>query len=196
MKRAFLILSLLITGCSTIDEYVAGWPQLKTTIHDSNLLEINQKCWGYLPLVYKLLGSVSFGCTLYNFDEKTCDIYLVPNSPQFIVNHELAHCNGGDHPDHTLDKAYDYWLDVHAQVSDHYDKIPPRILFGPSGIAYWDNSSKFGAIPNELFSGVQKFCRELNQNDGVTYKTIGYHPLAQDFNGQTFVGGGYFCVPE
>jgi hypothetical protein len=196
MKRAYLILSLLITGCSTIDEYVVGWPQLETTVHDSNLLEINQKCWRYLPTIDKLLGFVAFGCTLFNFDKKTCDIYLVPDSPQYIVNHELAHCKGGDHPDHTLDKAYDQWLDVHAQVSDHYDKNPPKILFGPTGIAYWDHSSKFAAIPNELFSEAQNFCQGLNQHDGVTYMSIGYHPLAQDFNGQTYVGGGYFCVPE
>lgn len=197
MKRFFfMLIALPIIGCTTIDGHVEGWPELKITIHDSNLLEINQKCWKYQSIAQKLLGSFSFGCSIYDLDKKTCDIYVVPNSPEFILDHELAHCKGGDHPDNSLDKFYDHWLDVRAKVSNHYDSTPPKILIDPSGFAYWDHSSKFGIIPKELFSGAQQFCSQLNKNEGVRYVAIGYHPMAQDSDGKTFIGGGYFCVPD
>ena len=197
MKKILLIaIAVLMVSCSTIGDYVEGWPQLKTTVHESNLLEINQKCWRYLSTVDKLLGGISFGCTIFDLDKKTCDIYVAPNSPEFILNHELAHCKGGDHADHSLDKLYDRWLDIHSKVSDHYDSTPPKILIDPSGFAYWDHSSKFGVIPKELFSQAQQFCSQLNNSNSIRYTAIGYHPMAQDIDGKTFIGGGYFCIPE
>ncbi len=196
MQRVFaMLIWLLITGCSTIDGYVEGWPKLQTTIHESTLLEINQKCWQYTSITQKLLGSLTFGCAIFDLEKETCDIYVAPNSPEFILNHELAHCKGGDHPDHALDKFYDHWLDTHSKVSDHYDGTPPKIRIEPNAFPYWDHSSKFGAIPKELFSEAEQFCSQLNNRDGIRFTAIGYHPMAQDFNGTTFTGGGYFCIP-
>jgi hypothetical protein len=196
--KALILIATAVSmaGCSTIGSYVEGWPPLKTTIHSSSLLEINQKCWMYLPTFNKLMGSVVFGCAVYNLDKKTCDVYVLPNSPAFILNHELAHCKGGDHPGGTLDKAYDYWLDIHLQVSDHYSQTPPRLLLSLGGNVNWDNSSKFGLIPNELFAEAQELCEKFNENGGISYKAIGYHPKAQDLEGKSIIGGGYFCAPE
>jgi len=197
VKRLILIVvSLLIIGCSTIDGYVEGWPDLKITVHESHLLEINQKCWKYLSTIQKLLGSVVFGCSIIDLDQKTCDIYLAANSPELIMNHELAHCKGGDHPDGSLDKFYDEWLDAHSRASDHYSTTPPRILTDQSCVQYWDHSSKFGSVPQEISLVARQFCAGLKKSDGVSYKAIGYHPLAQSLDGKTYISGGYLCIPN
>jgi hypothetical protein len=183
-------------GCSTISSYVEGWPKLTVTVHDSNLVEINKKCWPYMPTFAKLTGSIALACTTVNFSENRCDIYLMPHTPQFIVDHEFAHCNGGDHSDHSMEKYYDRWLDAHKEISNHYDKVPPKLIRDSSGTSYWDHSSKFGFIPLELVPEGKKFCEELNNDKKTTYKAIGWHKYAQNVDGKNFVGGGYFCVSE
>lgn len=129
MKRSFLaFISLLIVGCSTIDIYVKDWPDLKIIFHESHLLEINQKCWIYLSTIQKLSGSLVFACSIIDLDKKTCDIYIADNSPEVIINHEIAHCKGGDHPGGRLEKFYDDWLDTHSKASDYYSIYPLNFL--------------------------------------------------------------------
>lgn len=62
-----------------------------------------------MPAVYKLLGGVAMACAYVNLDTMTCDIYHMPNPSVVDIEHEVAHCNGGDH-DGILQKYFDGWL--------------------------------------------------------------------------------------
>jgi hypothetical protein len=189
-----MIICLMVTGCQTINSYVEDWPELKITFHESYLLEINQKCRPFLTTFEKLMGSLVFGCTIYDLDKKNCDIYIAPNTPDFITQHELAHCKGGDHPDGKLEKRYKLWLDARNKVRNIYDEIPPKLLIDSNGVLHWDHSSKFGAVPIELLSIAQELCKQLDTGNELKHKAIGYHPMAQGLNGKSFRDGGYFCA--
>lgn len=74
---------------------------------------------------------------------------------------------------------------------------PPKIITDPSNSSQrvWDNPSAFGPVPENLLVKGQATCGALNTKE-VQYKAIGYHPKAQNFQGQTLVEGGYYCVPK
>ena len=74
---------------------------------------------------------------------------------------------------------------------------PPRIINDPADSAkrIWDHPSAFGPIPNSLLGKGQATCSALNVTD-IQYKAIGFHPRAQNFQGQTFIEGGYYCIPQ
>lgn len=194
-KFTFTLLHFFISSCSTITNQIDDWPELKITIHEASLVDLNTKCWSSLPIKKKILGAVVFGCAMYDLDKKTCDIYATPNAPSFILEHEISHCKGGDHSDDSQEEVFKHWLDLHDNIREHYSKSPPKMLEDKGGHIYWDHSHKFGLIPKELFANSQEFCKQLNTST-ISYKAIGYHPTAQDLNGKTYIAGGYFCVPD
>lgn len=198
MKKIIIImlLSVFISSCITMDEHVEDWPELKITAHDANLGMINEKCWPSIPLIKKMMGSVVLGCAIYDLDKKTCDIYVAPNAPKFILDHEIEHCLGDDHTDGSQEEFLNHWLDNNNMVREHSSLFSaPKIVKDLLGHFQWDHSSKFGAIPKEFLTSAEAICKKLDTKE-LTYKAIGFHPNAQDLNGKTFLAGGYFCVPK
>jgi hypothetical protein len=195
--QKIILISFFMIGCSTIGGYIDDWPELEIKVHKYSSYQINQKCWSSLSLSQKLIGSVALGCATIDLDKKTCDIYIASNSPEYIVNHEIAHCKGGDHPDHGIEEFFEHWLDLHDQVRKNYSlESSPKMMQNADGKIYWDHSSKFGVIPFELIQVAKEYCNLLSNVGGEKFKAIGYHPTAHDINGKTFQMGGYFCIPE
>ena len=196
-RFCILFILILLAGCSSITGRVEGWPAMEVNIHESHLLEINQKCYAYLPVAYKLAGALSFGCAIYDLNKNTCDIYVAAGAPDFIVQHEMAHCTGADHGDHDLQIAFDRWLDANEKVGSKPADEPPRLVldsFG-SGFLTWDHSSRFGPVPQELVDSGELECAK-NDLGRMAFKAIGYHPLAQDADGQALMGGGFYCLRD
>ncbi|MCX5807327.1 MAG: hypothetical protein NT010_14895 [Proteobacteria bacterium] len=72
---------------------------------------------------------------------------------------------------------------------DKPDTIPPKIQIGRDKVKTWDRPGAFGPAPSSLQATGNNIC-------GDKMKAIGYHPNAQDENGNSFLGGGYLCVPK
>jgi hypothetical protein len=106
---AIVLTAALLTGCTAMPHVqVQGWPQdMKTTVHQSDLGEINSLCYSSLPLPIKLLGGFAMACTWVDLEKNTCDVYLLSeNDPN--EEHELMHCRGLDH-DGILQAMYNNW---------------------------------------------------------------------------------------
>ena len=72
---------------------------------------------------------------------------------------------------------------------------PPRIVIdadNPPNLI-WDNSAAFGPVPFDLEGRAQRVCSQMDTRE-IRYKAIGYHPAAQNINGQTMPDGGFLCV--
>jgi hypothetical protein len=194
---AFLACGFSLLACNHIASHVEGFPELKTTVHESYLLEMNQKCYANLTWLQKLSGSIALGCTVIDFKNKTCDVYIGHNSPDFIINHELAHCKGGDHADHSISDDYDAWLDFTQTPSDHYDKNPPQLIRSQKdgGEIRWDHAYKFGPVPQTNLLEGQLVCDQIAGRNSQ-FKPVGYHAYALDLDGVLIQGGGYMCAQE
>jgi hypothetical protein len=70
------------------------------------------------------------------------------------------------------------------------DVVPPKIQISPNNVRSWDRPSAFGPVPSELQDAGNEVCGQFD------WKPIGYHPNAQDANGNVFAGGGYLCSPK
>jgi len=109
IKKILCILSLpLLVACQTMQPRIENMPKLDITVNEVGFFELQRQCYTYVPLWMKLLGSVSFGCAIIDFNKNTCTVYVMPNHPA-ALEHELEHCAGGDHDDQ-LRKAYDNYL--------------------------------------------------------------------------------------
>lgn len=107
MKALGLV--LLLVGCSSIHTQVAGWPQdMKVTHHIVEYREVFDTCYKYLTTLDKLLLSVPLACAEIDLDNNTCDITRTKNTFQFVIDHEEAHCKGGDH-DGILQALFAEW---------------------------------------------------------------------------------------
>lgn len=108
-----LLLLLMLTGCTTIDKQVVGWPSgIKVVKHEVSFWDVQKKCWEHMPIAYKLLGGVAMACAYVNLDTLTCDVYHMPSPSKADVDHEVSHCNGGDH-DGILQRYFDAWRGRH-----------------------------------------------------------------------------------
>jgi hypothetical protein len=72
---------------------------------------------------------------------------------------------------------------------------PPRIVIDASNPQkrVWDNPEAFGPVPFNLEGRAQRVCSAMDTRE-IRYKAIGYHPAAQNINGQTMPDGGFLCV--
>ncbi|MDP3520425.1 MAG: hypothetical protein Q8S02_07365 [Hydrogenophaga sp.] len=88
------------------------------------------------------------------------------------------------------------WLASGCAVSrgNHQDETPPRLVTRGKTVA-WDRGEAFGPVPLQLASLAAMHCASLNTQD-VKWQVEGFHARAQDFDGKTFPGGGYFCKPR
>lgn len=71
---------------------------------------------------------------------------------------------------------------------DKPDPVPPRLHAGENNVKEWDRTGAFGPVPVEKRELGDKICRGIGAK-----KAIGYHPQAQDDNGNQIPGGGYYC---
>lgn len=84
---------------------------------------------------------------------------------------------------------------VLAGVALAQSSVPPRLVvkygtgqYANVALKAWDDTSKFGPVPANLRARGEEVCRALNA------RPEGYHPRAQDENGNTIVEGGFLCV--
>lgn len=111
-----LLTALLIAalaGCATAIGHApppTDWPTLKIIEHRVPTAVMRERCLQYVPTWAKILslGTVE-ACAEWHFVLNECHVWYSADYPpsQFIVAHELAHCEGRDHPGETT--ARDAW---------------------------------------------------------------------------------------
>lgn len=86
---------------------------------------------------------------------------------------------------------------TYPTVGSAPSETPPRLVNDPADAKkrVWNNPSAFGPVPANLAAKGQATCDALNTQD-TKYKAIGYHPRAQNYQGQAMTEGGYYCVPR
>ena len=110
MRRA-LALALLLCSCTTIDagNRVNSWPELKVRVHEVEGWELHQHCASTVSVF-----DMALGCAWIDLNARTCDIYISSPPQDFVLQHELAHCAGMEHPgEDTLHKMYANWKASH-----------------------------------------------------------------------------------
>ena len=109
MKRLISILCIpLLVGCQTMQPRIENMPKLDITVNEVGFFELQRQCYTYIPLWLKLLGAVSFGCAIIDFNKNSCTVYVMPNHTS-ALEHELEHCAGGDH-NNQLREYYNNYL--------------------------------------------------------------------------------------
>ncbi len=93
---------LLLTGCGSLISHnppPSDWPQLRVVIHKGTQMQVQKKCVKYLSPFNAVmsLGLVG-GCAEVNFRQKRCDIWVPHDVSQEVLDHEMEHCKGKDHP--------------------------------------------------------------------------------------------------
>lgn len=118
MKKHFLfIIIFLLSACATqeiqthtkikgIYNYIENFPTLEQTIIFLSEEEIFNKCSPHKPL--GKTSQEAIACSSINLNNKTCTIFLPKNYEQWTLEHEKAHCLGGDH-DNILHNYYEKW---------------------------------------------------------------------------------------
>lgn len=81
-----------------------------------------------------------------------------------------------------------------ATRSERQDNTPPRLL-EQNKTTVWDRGDAFGPVPLKLASLAAVTCAALDTKESK-WQAEGFHALAQDLEGKTFPGGGYFCKPR
>jgi hypothetical protein len=91
---------LALAGCATIDMHTApprDWPLLTVQEHRVSFGAVFARCYKYVPLGMKLLGSVPLACAEIDFVQQRCDVWMTQSTDADIREHELLHCAGHDH---------------------------------------------------------------------------------------------------
>lgn len=65
----------------------------------------------------------------------------------------------------------------------------PRMIKDTKGRIIWDHPEAFGPVPPALQSFGNSSCASLEPS----LVAIGYHPKAQNLDGTTMQGGGFYC---
>lgn len=78
-----------------------------------------------------------------------------------------------------------------ASRGSKQDDTPPRLVERSQMIA-WDRGEAFGPVPLQLASLAAVHCAAMDTPE-TKWEPEGFHAKAQDLDGKTFPGGGYFC---
>jgi hypothetical protein len=78
-----------------------------------------------------------------------------------------------------------------ATRSERPDATPPRLVEKNKTVA-WDRGDAFGPVPLKLASLAALNCATLDNKD-YQWQAEGFHAKAQDLDGNTYPGGGFFC---
>lgn len=113
-KQTVIGLTCLLTGCASMissNPPPADWPKLAVSIHRVSLYEVAKRCGKYLTPSGRLLGlGLVGGCAEVNFAHVRCDIWVPHDVDPGVLEHEMDHCFGKDHPgDTTLRNAWLAW---------------------------------------------------------------------------------------
>jgi hypothetical protein len=111
MKRLSMIAcALALTGCSAMISHEpppSDWPALKIVYHHVPSAEMRDVCGQYVP--WYALGMVE-ACAAWHFRTGECHVWFSSDLPPsgFVVEHEILHCLGHDHPgDTTAQRAWE-----------------------------------------------------------------------------------------
>ncbi len=119
-KICFLVSAILLGGCSSLEydpnkpyvagihKYIDGFPELTVIKNLVNQDEIEKICTTKDNLRY---SEEIVACASISFENKTCNIYLPKRYRQWMLDHEQAHCRGGDHGG-VLQAAFDRWKKI------------------------------------------------------------------------------------
>lgn len=80
-----------------------------------------------------------------------------------------------------------------ATIGSQPDEIPPRLVRNADGSIGWDRPSAFGPVPQAQLARGGAACATMDSKT-QQYRVLGFHPAAQDLQGQTLAGGGFYCV--
>ena len=89
--RALMLLALLLSGCTTIEHgsEPKDWPRLSIDVRKVSYVEVLKRCSKYNP--------APIACAEIYFRTMTCVVWVTPDVPRYVMDHELGHCNGADH---------------------------------------------------------------------------------------------------
>lgn len=76
-----------------------------------------------------------------------------------------------------------------CEVPIGYGLPAPKLKVGSDKVKRWDRPAAFGPVPTALKAVGERFC-------GQDMKPVGFHPKAQDEDGDVFPEGGWLCVPK
>lgn len=82
---------LLWAGCASIDPQSAprDWPRLTIDVRKVSYLEVLKRCSKY--------SVAPLACAEIHFRTMTCYVWVTPDAPRWVLDHELGHCHGADH---------------------------------------------------------------------------------------------------
>jgi hypothetical protein len=90
--RALAAVLALAAGCSTVDTSyrIPNWPaDMRVTVHRVDAEAVHARCAKYMGRFESPVA-----CAEWNIPAKTCDIWITPSTPGFVVRHERLHCQG------------------------------------------------------------------------------------------------------
>jgi hypothetical protein len=82
-----------------------------------------------------------------------------------------------------------------ASRGERQAETPPRLVEGDNKTLLWDRGAAFGPVPLTLASLAALRCAALDTKD-QKWQAEGFHAQAQDLQGKTLPGGGYYCKPR
>lgn len=112
-----LMTTTALSACSIFDynpdvyipgiySYIDNFPTLNTKVILMSKEEMLKHC-DQSP-IREHLGE-TLACAKINFKEETCIIHITENHERWVLDHELAHCKGGDHDDGSMEKNLALW---------------------------------------------------------------------------------------
>lgn len=89
------VLALLLGACTVIGgEPVPGWPKLEVVEHRVPHHVMRERCARYVGF-----GMSPEACAEFDFASSRCHVWFSADfpPPQYVVQHELEHCQGYEH---------------------------------------------------------------------------------------------------
>lgn len=111
MKAAIFAAALLLAGCAAIHLHVDGWQDIPPTVHRIPDGKIYATCAPMVPLWQHivLFPVLPIACTWFDWEKRTCDVYVGETSTQGTLEHELEHCQGMYHPGDLWPSDWQAW---------------------------------------------------------------------------------------
>lgn len=78
-------------------------------------------------------------------------------------------------------------------IGQYPSSTPPKLVRMPGGALAWDKPGAFGPVPQSMAAKGAAVCATLSTTS-QTFRALGYHPSAQNEQGQAIAGGGFYCV--